>query len=232
MTDYGHDLQFGIFPTPDAAAADLVLEMSEAADVSGLDLVTLQDHPYQARHLDAWTLLSVIGGPHHLGAARAQRRQPAAAATGRPGPQRRHPRPAHAVAGSSSGWAPAPSGTPSSPPAARAGPRASRSRRSARPSRSSAASGPARGSVRVEGDHYTVRGLHAGPTPAHPVEIWLGAYKPRLLRLTGRVADGWLPSMGYAAPEALPRDEPHHRRGGRVARARPRRHPPALQRRG
>jgi hypothetical protein len=25
VTDYGHDLQFGIFPTPDAAAADLVL---------------------------------------------------------------------------------------------------------------------------------------------------------------------------------------------------------------
>src|SRR6476646_3332836 len=60
MADYGHDLQFGIFPTPDADAGDLVLELSEAADVSGHDLVTIQDHPYQARHLDAWTLLSVI----------------------------------------------------------------------------------------------------------------------------------------------------------------------------
>ena len=60
MTDYGQDLQFGIFPSPDAAAADLVLELSEAADVAGLDLVTIQDHPYQAKHLDTWTLLSVI----------------------------------------------------------------------------------------------------------------------------------------------------------------------------
>ena len=60
MADYGHDLQFGIFPTPDADAGDQVLELSEAADVSGLDLVTIQDHPYQARHLDAWTLLSAI----------------------------------------------------------------------------------------------------------------------------------------------------------------------------
>src|SRR6476660_3151214 len=60
MADYGHDLQFGIFPTPNADAAEEVLELSEAADVSGLDLVTIQDHPYQARHLDAWTLLSVI----------------------------------------------------------------------------------------------------------------------------------------------------------------------------
>jgi hypothetical protein len=38
----------------------------------------------------------------------------------------------------------------------------------------------------------------------HPVEIWLGAYKPRMLRLTGRLADGWLPSQGYAEPDALP----------------------------
>ena len=35
-------------------------ELSRLADVSGLDLVTIQDHPYQAKHLDAWTLLSVI----------------------------------------------------------------------------------------------------------------------------------------------------------------------------
>ncbi|HEY8307595.1 MAG TPA: LLM class flavin-dependent oxidoreductase, partial [Lapillicoccus sp.] len=32
----------------------------------------------------------------------------------------------------------------------------------------------------------------------------VGAYKPRMLRLTGRYADGWLPSMGYADPDALP----------------------------
>ena len=37
-----------------------VLELAGVAEVSGLDLVTVQDHPYQARHLDAWTLLSVI----------------------------------------------------------------------------------------------------------------------------------------------------------------------------
>ena len=37
-----------------------MLELAAVAEVSGLDLVTVQDHPYQARHLDAWTLLSVI----------------------------------------------------------------------------------------------------------------------------------------------------------------------------
>ena len=43
-----------------------------------------------------------------------------------------------------------------------------------------------------------------GPPPTHAVEIWLGAYKPRMLALTGTKADGWLPSMGYAPVEALP----------------------------
>jgi alkanesulfonate monooxygenase SsuD/methylene tetrahydromethanopterin reductase-like flavin-dependent oxidoreductase (luciferase family) len=42
-----------------------------------------------------------------------------------------------------------------------------------------------------------VHGAKPGPAPAHAVEIWLGAYKPRMLRLTGAVADGWLPSTGY-----------------------------------
>jgi alkanesulfonate monooxygenase SsuD/methylene tetrahydromethanopterin reductase-like flavin-dependent oxidoreductase (luciferase family) len=59
------------------------------------------------------------------------------------------------------------------------------------------------GSVSVEGEHYRVKGLHSGPAPAHPVGIWVGAYGPRMLRLTGRLADGWLPSMGYVGPDKL-----------------------------
>src|SRR6266536_4899 len=60
-------------------------------------------------------------------------------------------------------------------------------------------------SVRLDGRHYQARGYHPGPAPAHGIEIWIGAYKPRMLRLIGRLADGWLPSVGsYLRPEALP----------------------------
>jgi alkanesulfonate monooxygenase SsuD/methylene tetrahydromethanopterin reductase-like flavin-dependent oxidoreductase (luciferase family) len=59
------------------------------------------------------------------------------------------------------------------------------------------------GSVRIEGEHYRVVGAHRGPAPLHAVEIWLGAYKPRMLALTGAKADGWLPSLGYADPGEL-----------------------------
>ena len=60
MPDYGHELEFGIFPSPDADRAEQTLELAQLADVTGLDLVSVQDHPYQGRHLDTWTLLSVI----------------------------------------------------------------------------------------------------------------------------------------------------------------------------
>ncbi|MGI8417000.1 MAG: LLM class flavin-dependent oxidoreductase [Nakamurella sp.] len=59
-------------------------------------------------------------------------------------------------------------------------------------------------SVTVGGKHYQVKGLPAGPAPAHDIEIWLGAYKPRMLRVTARLADGWLPSMGYLELSELP----------------------------
>ncbi len=35
------------------------------------------------------------------------------------------------------------------------------------------------------------------------MSVWVGAYKPRMLRLTGRLADGWLPSLSYLQPGQL-----------------------------
>ena len=49
--------------------------------------------------------------------------------------------------------------------------------------------------LRFEGTHYRLAGAHSGPVPAHPIGIWLGVYGPRALRLAGRLADGWVPSM-------------------------------------
>jgi hypothetical protein len=58
--------------------------------------------------------------------------------------------------------------------------------------------------VRHHGRYYDVYGAKPGPPPAHAIEIWLGAYKPRMLRLTGTKADGWLPSQAYVELEQLP----------------------------
>ncbi len=33
--------------------------------------------------------------------------------------------------------------------------------------------------------------------------IWLGAFKPRMIRLVGCKADGWIPSLGILSPDEL-----------------------------
>src|SRR3954469_4567707 len=60
MADYGHPMEFGYFLTPDASDPGGVLETARLADELGYDLLGVQDHPYQRRHLDALTLLGVI----------------------------------------------------------------------------------------------------------------------------------------------------------------------------
>src|ERR1700761_9131356 len=60
MPDYGHDLLFGVFVPPSAQQADAVLALAQRADEAGLDLVSVQDHPYNPQFLDAWTLLTAI----------------------------------------------------------------------------------------------------------------------------------------------------------------------------
>ena len=41
MTDYGQDLQFGTFLTPDASQSDRVVELALLTETSGLDLATI-----------------------------------------------------------------------------------------------------------------------------------------------------------------------------------------------
>ena len=204
MADYGHELQFGVFITPDAGQAGAVLELSRLADLVGLDLVTFQDHPYQGRFLDTWTLISVVA---------AQTSNVRVAPNVVNLPLRPPVVLARSIAsldilcggrvelglGAGAFW----DGI-----AALGGPRLS-------PGQSVDALAEAieviraswnagGGAIRHEGEHYRVVGAKPGPAPAHDVEIWLGAYKRRMLALTGAKADGWLPSLGYAGVDELP----------------------------
>jgi alkanesulfonate monooxygenase SsuD/methylene tetrahydromethanopterin reductase-like flavin-dependent oxidoreductase (luciferase family) len=58
--------------------------------------------------------------------------------------------------------------------------------------------------ITFEGEHYRVKGMQFGPPPAHPIGIWLGAYGPRMMRVVGRLADGWLPSLPRLPLEEIP----------------------------
>src|SRR5215470_11633429 len=132
MTDYGHDLRFGTFITPQAQDPDAPVLLAQVSERAGLDLVTFQDHPYQPAFLETWTLLTwaaaqterihLSGNVLNLGL-----RPPAVLA--------------NPAAASSSASAPAASGTRSPRTAARGARPARRSRRSTRHSTSSAACG-------------------------------------------------------------------------------------------
>ena len=60
----------------------------------------------------------------------------------------------------------------------------------------------ARSPFSLEGRHYRTQEAAVEPKPARPIPIWLGTYGPRALELTGRLADGWIPSMPYLPPRA------------------------------
>jgi alkanesulfonate monooxygenase SsuD/methylene tetrahydromethanopterin reductase-like flavin-dependent oxidoreductase (luciferase family) len=54
------------------------------------------------------------------------------------------------------------------------------------------------------GRHHSVRDLEMEPKPSRPVPIWLGTFGPRALAVTGRLADGWIPSLGYMPSDQIP----------------------------
>jgi alkanesulfonate monooxygenase SsuD/methylene tetrahydromethanopterin reductase-like flavin-dependent oxidoreductase (luciferase family) len=198
MPDYGHHLTFGTFITPAAAPANAAVALAQLSEDLGFDLVTFQDHPYQPSFLDTWTLLAYV-------AAKTERIQVSANVINLPlRPPAVLARAAASLDLLSGGRVALGLGAGAfwDAIAAMGGPRRT-------PGQGVDAlsegidiirgiwDGENRTPLRVAGTHYSVDGAKRGPAPAHDIPIWLGAYKPRMLRLTGRKADGWLPSLSY-----------------------------------
>jgi hemerythrin-like domain-containing protein len=194
---------FGTFITPSAERPGRVVALAQLTEEVGLDLVTVQDHPYQARFLDTWTLLSVIAAKTSTvrvspNVANLPLRPPAVLAKSAASLDLLTGGRVELGLGAGAFW---------DAIGAMGG-------RRLEPRQGVEALEEAirviremwdvtKRSVRVDGEHYRVHGAHPGPAPAHDIGIWLGAYKPKMLALTGRLADGWLPSSGYAPPETL-----------------------------
>ncbi|HEX4215665.1 MAG TPA: LLM class flavin-dependent oxidoreductase [Candidatus Dormibacteraeota bacterium] len=206
MSDYGHELEFGVFLTPSSADPESVLELAELADRSGLDLITFQDHPYQPRLLDAWTLISYAAA--RTGRARLAPnvlnlplRPPAVVARAVASLDRLSGGRVELGIGAGAFW----DGVAAMGGLRRAPGESVEALEEAIDVIRALWDTGQRGGARVRGRHYTVDDALRGPAPAHPVQIWIGAYRPRMLRLTGRKGDGWLPSMPYLKPGDLAR---------------------------
>lgn len=55
-------------------------------------------------------------------------------------------------------------------------------------------------SFTYEGARYHTLDASLEPKPDSPIPIWLGTYGNRALAATGELADGWIPSLGFAPP--------------------------------
>ena len=200
MPDLGHELTFGLFLPNPASQAATVVRLAQIAEQQGLDLIGIQDHPYNPDLLDTWTLLSHLAAATHTirlfpDVACVPLRPPAVLA--------------RSVAsldlltdgrvelGLGAGYV-------LDPIARMGGPTLSRGD-------AVTALEEAIGVIRAmwtseepitrPGRFHALESAAPGPVPAHPVGIWIGSYQPRMLSLTARLADGWLPSQAYAAPD-------------------------------
>jgi len=197
--------ELGIFLVPGGEEHERTVAQAIAADEAGLDYVAVQDHPYQRRFLDTWTFLAYVAG-------RTERirlvpdvlnlplRLPTMIAKSAASLDLLSGGRVELGIGAGAFW---------DAVEAMGGPRRT-------PKESVDALEEAIAiirsfwsgdrSVNVDGRHYRVSGAKPGPPAAHPIGLWIGAYGPRMQRLTGRLGDGWLPSLGghYLSPEDVP----------------------------
>jgi alkanesulfonate monooxygenase SsuD/methylene tetrahydromethanopterin reductase-like flavin-dependent oxidoreductase (luciferase family) len=194
------NLSFGLSVTPTAEAYREIVAQVVVAEQVGLDLVGIQDHPYQRRFLDTFALIGDL-----LARTSTLRFFPDVANLPMRGPTMI----AKAAAsldvmsggrfelgiGAGGFW---------DAVAGMGGPR-----RTATESIDALEEAvtiiravlDGERVVRSPGPHYPVPGYPPGPPPAHRVSIWIGAYRRRGLELIGRRADGWVPSLGHLPPD-------------------------------
>jgi alkanesulfonate monooxygenase SsuD/methylene tetrahydromethanopterin reductase-like flavin-dependent oxidoreductase (luciferase family) len=58
MSDYVRPLRFGVSINPGSAELPLARTIAQRADALGLDLIGIQDHPYQQRFLESRVLIA------------------------------------------------------------------------------------------------------------------------------------------------------------------------------
>src|SRR3989454_7302241 len=198
--DYGQPVRFGVFVVPEAT--ERPLQQAAIADELGFDIIGVQDHPYQRRFYDTWTLLTAM-------AMRTERitvfpdvanlplRPPAVLAKAAASLDLLSGGRVELGLGAGGFWEAI---------KAMGGPLRT-------PGESVQALEEAievirlvwsgKRGLRYDGRFYQLAGLNAGPAPSRSIGIWLGAYKPRMLALIGRSADGWVPSLGPLKPEEM-----------------------------
>jgi alkanesulfonate monooxygenase SsuD/methylene tetrahydromethanopterin reductase-like flavin-dependent oxidoreductase (luciferase family) len=204
MPDYGHELAFGTFITPQAGRPADVVALARLTEHAGLEFATFQDHPYQPRFVDTWTLLCWVAAETELlrvasNVLNLPLRGPAVIARSAASLDRLSGGRFELGLGAGAFW----DGIAALGGRRLTGGQSVEALEEAIDVIRMLWDVDEPDPARYEGNHYRLEGAARGPAPLHDVGIWIGAYKPRMLDLVGRKGDGWLPSESYLAPGDL-----------------------------
>lgn len=196
MADYGHDLIIGVSLMPNAAEIPQLLRDAQAADRAGLDLIALQDHPYNPGFLDTPTLIGQLAAVTERirfagDVLNLPLRPPAVLAKATATLDLMTGGRIELGLGAGGYW-----DAIEAFGGRRLTPGQGVDALSEAIDVIRAVWGTAGAEASVDGRYYKLLGVQGGPAPAHPVSIWVGGYKPRMLRLIAAKADGWWPSIG------------------------------------
>lgn len=199
---YGHEPLFGVVLTPDATDAERTVERAVLAEDVGLDIVSVSDHQYHPGFLDAWTLLAWIAARTRRvtvmpNVANLQLRAPAGLARAAASLDVLSAgRVELGIGAGGHGHAIVSEGGTDLTVGERM---TAFSEAVAVLRRLTMPGSPAT----LDGAHHRLRGADPGPAHPHPIGLWIGAVGPRMLRLVGRLGDGWIPSATRIPPEHL-----------------------------
>lgn len=197
---------FGLSFTPYSNNIDAIFKLAKAADDLGLDIIGIQDHPYNGSFVDTWTLISALAAStkkirYFPDVSDLPMRQPAilakSAATldiitkGR----------IELGLGVGGFWDAIQSwgGIRRAP-----GEAVAAYEEALQIIRLIWNYGKGRSRVSFPGKYYRLENAQAGPSPYHPMNIWTGAMGPQMMGVIGRLTDGWVsPLSTYTSSEEV-----------------------------
>jgi len=198
-----NDIWFSLDINPAANNVADIFKRAQLADDLGYDLVTSQDHPYNRHHLDTWTMLTAVAIKTErvrigTNVANLPLRPPAMLAKQTATLSILADREIALGVGAGAFW----KGVKAYGGEERRPKVAYEAFAEALQILHGMWDNVDKGFT-FEGDHYHIQGAIPGPAPAHKPRIWVGAMGPKMLNLTGRMADGLWISIPYVPPEKL-----------------------------
>jgi alkanesulfonate monooxygenase SsuD/methylene tetrahydromethanopterin reductase-like flavin-dependent oxidoreductase (luciferase family) len=185
---------FGLSITPYSTNVDNIFKLAKTADDLGLDIIGIQDHPYNGSFFDTWTLISSLAAStrrirYFPDVSDLPMRQPAILA-----------KTAATLDIITKGRIELGLGTGAFWDAIQSWGGNRRTPKEAVAAYIEALQviqliwnyGKGRGRVSFPGKYYHLENAQAGPSPYHKMSIWTGAFGPRMMGVIGKLTDGWV----------------------------------------